>query len=136
MTDKLRAGVIGCGEISGLTTWGFRTDQRTSIHAVADPNTERTGQRAAEWGVEKTYETAKHISTMIFPQSGKTDSYGADNISSIAFSKTNSLPLAQRRDCESCNSGGLCTSLPRKASRYRQIQSSESRCSSIPSAPS
>ncbi|MBI5119318.1 Gfo/Idh/MocA family oxidoreductase [Candidatus Poribacteria bacterium] len=55
MTDKLRVGVIGCGEISGLTTWGFRTDERASIYAVADPNAERAGQRAAEWKAEKNY---------------------------------------------------------------------------------
>ncbi len=55
MTDRLRVGVIGCGEISGLTTWGFRTDERCTIHAVADPNAERVQQRAAEWKAEKVY---------------------------------------------------------------------------------
>ncbi|RJP65936.1 MAG: gfo/Idh/MocA family oxidoreductase [Candidatus Abyssobacteria bacterium SURF_17] len=55
MTDKLRVGVIGCGEISGLTTWGYRADERTSIYAIADPNTERAEQRAAEWKAEKVY---------------------------------------------------------------------------------
>jgi len=55
VTDRIRIGVIGCGEISGLTTWGFREDDRAEIYAVADPNTERAEERAAEWKAEKVY---------------------------------------------------------------------------------
>jgi predicted dehydrogenase len=55
MKDKLKVGVIGCGEISGLTTWGYRKDERTQIYAVADSNAERAGQRAGEWKAEKVY---------------------------------------------------------------------------------
>lgn len=55
MPDKLRVGVIGCGEISGLTTWGFRIDERCDLYAVADPNAGRAEQRAAEWKAKKTY---------------------------------------------------------------------------------
>ena len=56
MTEKLRVGIIGCGEISGLTSWGYRIDERADIYAVADPNTERAEQCGAEWKAEKIYE--------------------------------------------------------------------------------
>jgi predicted dehydrogenase len=61
MTDKLRVGVIGCGEISGLTTWGYRIDERCAIHAVADPDAERARQRAAEWKAEKIYDDYRKL---------------------------------------------------------------------------
>jgi predicted dehydrogenase len=55
MAEELRMGVIGCGEISGLTTWGYRIDDRVKIYALSDTNAERVEQRAAEWKPEKTY---------------------------------------------------------------------------------
>jgi len=55
MREKLRVGVIGCGEISGLTTWGFRIDERCDMYAVADSNADNAKLRAAEWKAKKTY---------------------------------------------------------------------------------
>ena len=55
MSAELRMGVIGCGEISGLTTWGYRIDDRVKICAVSDTNTERVEQCASEWNAEKIY---------------------------------------------------------------------------------
>ncbi len=61
MADKLRVGVVGCGEISGLTTWGYRVDERCDIYAVADPNTERAQEQAAEWKAEKVYSDYRQL---------------------------------------------------------------------------
>ncbi len=61
MPDKLRVGVIGCGEISGLTTWGYRVDERSTIYAVADPNTERAEQRAGEWNAQKVFSDYREL---------------------------------------------------------------------------
>ena len=61
MTEKLRVGIIGCGEISGLTSWGYRIDERADIYAVADPNTERAEQCGAEWKAEKIYEDYREL---------------------------------------------------------------------------
>ena len=55
MAEELGIGVIGCGEISGLSTWGYRTDDRARIVAVSDSNMERAGQCASEWKAEKVY---------------------------------------------------------------------------------
>lgn len=61
MPDKLRVGVIGCGEISGLTTWGYRVDERSTIYAVADPNAERAEQRAGEWKAQKVFSDYREL---------------------------------------------------------------------------
>ncbi|GAB4352277.1 MAG: Gfo/Idh/MocA family oxidoreductase [Candidatus Abyssubacteria bacterium] len=55
MSAELRMGVIGCGEISGLTTWGYRIDDRVKVYALSDTNTERLRMCASEWKAEKTY---------------------------------------------------------------------------------
>jgi len=55
MAHELTIGVIGCGEISGLSTWGYRIDDRTRIYAVSDTNTERAEQCASEWKADKIY---------------------------------------------------------------------------------
>ena len=36
MTERLRVGIIGCGEISGLNAWGYLTDDRADIHRMVD----------------------------------------------------------------------------------------------------
>jgi len=61
MSAELRMGVIGCGEISGLTTWGYRIDDRVKIYAVSDTNTERVEQCASEWKAEKTYSDYREL---------------------------------------------------------------------------
>lgn len=55
MADKLRVGMIGCGEISGMNAWGYLVDERANIVAVADPNRERAEKRASEWKAQKIY---------------------------------------------------------------------------------
>lgn len=42
MAKRLRVGIIGCGEISGLNAWGYLTDDRAE-------------KRAAEWDALKIY---------------------------------------------------------------------------------
>jgi predicted dehydrogenase len=61
MSEKLRVGVIGCGEISGLTTWGFRIDERCDMYAVADPNDDNARLCAAEWKTKKTYSDYRNL---------------------------------------------------------------------------
>ena len=55
MSKKLKVGIIGCGEISGLNAWGYLVDERADIVAVSDVNKERAEKRATEWEADKIY---------------------------------------------------------------------------------
>lgn len=55
MAERLRVGIIGCGEISGLNAWGYLTDDRADIVAVSDTSADRAEKRAAEWDAPKIY---------------------------------------------------------------------------------
>ena len=55
ISKELGIGIVGRGEISGLSTWGYRIDDRARIVAVSDTNTERAGQCVSEWKAEKVY---------------------------------------------------------------------------------
>ena len=55
MAERLRVGIIGCGEISGLNAWGYLTDDRADIVAVSDTSADRAEKRAAEWDAPKVY---------------------------------------------------------------------------------
>ena len=61
MTDRLRVGFIGVGRIADMHYEGYRDNPRASLDAVCDVDPALARQRAAEWGVEKTYNDYRRL---------------------------------------------------------------------------
>lgn len=59
--SNIRVGVIGCGVIADLTTWGYRQDERVEIVAVCDSDRTKAETKAREWGAAKVYDDYRKL---------------------------------------------------------------------------
>ncbi|RJP16667.1 MAG: gfo/Idh/MocA family oxidoreductase [Candidatus Abyssobacteria bacterium SURF_5] len=53
--ERVKIGVIGCGQISDLTVWGYLEDERVEIAAVCDSDKEKAETKAKQWRAGKVY---------------------------------------------------------------------------------
>lgn len=54
--EQVRAGIIGCGQISTLQALGYLDHPHARITAVCDTNRALAEQRASQWGASRVYE--------------------------------------------------------------------------------
>lgn len=59
--SKVKVGVIGCGQISDLTVWGYCEDGRVEIAAVCDSDKERAEAKAGKWQAAKVYRNYREL---------------------------------------------------------------------------
>ena len=55
--DRVRIGIVGTGNIAPMNVRGYLDHPRCDVVAVCDPRREKAERMAAEWGVERVYDS-------------------------------------------------------------------------------